>query len=172
MNTFLRFVIPKIKMVKNIIGLIMFLQAISVFAQTKPGQFSFLAQYAGSWAIESVYEEQLVGLLLNKDFRINLEKFRETKEDAFSQIDVIKGNMLLISSYKDDPCRSSTFMSISLNDDNTVYLFAMRDRKIRVFHTAFGQVTKDMRSHKYSKEAAINLKKMLNQCKIKGLQNT
>lgn len=159
-------------MLKKIVGLIIFIQAFNAIAQTKPGQFAFLAKYAGSWAIESIYEEQLLSLLLTKDFRINLDKFRITKEDAFSQIDVVKGNMLLISSYKDDPCLSSTFMSISLTDDNTVYLLAMRDRKIRIFHTTFGQVTKDMKGHKYSKEVAINLKKMINQCKVKGLQNT
>jgi hypothetical protein len=159
-------------MLKNIIGLFIFIQAFTVIAQTKPGQFASLAKYAGSWAIESIYEEQSLTLLLTKDFRINLDKFRVTKEDAFSQIDVIKGNMLLMSSYKDDPCLSSTFMSISLTDDNTVYLLAMRDRKIRIFHATFGQVTKDMKGHKDSKEVAINLKKMINQCKVKGIQNT
>lgn len=152
-------------------GLAIFLWALSTFAQAKPGQFASLAKYAGSWAVESVYEEQSVSFLLSRDFRINLDKFRATKEDAFSQIDVIRGNMLLISSFKDDPCLSSTFMSISLTDDDTVYLLAMRDRKIRIFHTTFGQVTKDMRGHKYRREVAIKLKEMINQCKINKLQN-
>jgi len=162
----------KVNILQYLVGFIFFLFYFSANAQMKPGQFAPLVKYAGSWAVDSVYEEQSVGLLLNKDFRINLNKFRVTKEDAFSQIDVIKGNMLLISSHKDDPCLSSTFMSLSLTDDNTVYLLVMRDRKIRIFHSTFGQVTKDMKGHKYPKEVAINLKRMVNQCKIKGLQNT
>ena len=159
-------------MYRYLIGLLTYALVFPACAQTKPGQFSHLAKYAGSWAVELIYEEPAVTLLLNRHFRIDLAKFRVTKEDAISQIDVVKGNMLVSSSSTEDPCLSSTFMSISLTDDNTVYLLAMRDRKIKIFHTAFGQVTKDMKGHKYSKEVAINLKKMVNQCKIKGLQNT
>lgn len=156
---------------RYLIGVIAYALVFTVCAQTKPGQFSHLAKYAGSWAVELIYEDPTVTLLLSKDFRINLAKFRDIKEDAISQIDVVRGNMLISSSSKEDPCLSSTFMSVALTDDNTVYLLAMRDRKIKIFHTTFGQITKDMKAHKYSKEVAVNLKKMVNQCKIKGLQN-
>lgn len=159
-------------MYKFLLGLVCLLTSVSVFAQSKPGKYAHLSKFAGTWGIESVYADESVINLMTKDFRINLEKFRTTKEDSLTQIDVIKGNMLVSSSFKEDPCLSSTFMSISLTDDDTVYLVAMRDRKIRVFHTVFGQVTRDMKGHKFSKEVGQYLKKIVNQCKIKGLQNT
>lgn len=142
------------------------------FAQSKPGKYAHLASYAGTWSVDSIYADDAVLNLLTKDFRINLEKFKSIKEDSVAQIDVIRGNLLIKSSFKEDPCISSTFMSISLTDDETVYLLAMRDRKLRVFHTVFGQTTRDMKGHKFNKEVGLHLKKMVNQCKIKGLQNT
>lgn len=157
---------------KFLLGITCLLISTSVFSQSKPGKYVHLSKYAGSWSVEHVYNDEAVLNLMTKDFKINLEKFNTTKEDSLTQIDVIKGNMLVSSSSKEDPCLSSTFMSISLTDDDTVYLVAMRDRKIRVFHTVFGRVTKDMKEHKFSKEVGLHLKKIVNQCKIKGLQNT
>lgn len=156
----------------RIVFLIFFVISTHIFAQSKPGKYAHLASYAGTWSVDSIYADDAILNLLTKDFRINLEKFKSIKEDSISQIDVLKGNLLLISSLKEDPCVSSTYMSISLTDDETVYLLAMRDRKLQVFHTVFGQTTRDMKNHKFNKEVALQLRKMLNQCKIKGLQNT
>jgi len=155
---------------KKLIFSILLLISACVFAQSKPGKYAHLSSHSGTWNVELIYMDDSILELLSKDFRINLEKFRPVKEDSVSQIDVIKGNMLVQSSSRENPCKSSTFMSISLTDDDTVYLLAMREQKIRVFHSVFGQKTKDMTGHKFSKEVASHLKKMINQCKVKGLQ--
>lgn len=157
---------------KKLIFSIFLVTSVCVFAQSKPGKFAHLSLHSGTWNVESVFMDDSIVELMSKDFRINLEKFRLVKEDSLSQIDVIKGNMLISSSFKEDPCLSSTFMSISLTDDDTVYLLALRDKKIRVFHTVYGKTTRDMKGHKFSKEVSRHLKKMINQCKVKGLQNT
>lgn len=146
--------------------------ASSVFAQNKPGKFSHLSKYAGSWNVEAIYNDDAIKALITKDFAINLEKFRTAKEDIFTQIDVIKGNMIVTSSSKDDPCLSNTFMSISLTNDDTVYLIAQRGNKIHLFHTIYGQRTRDFKNHKFNKGTALFIKSISNKCKHKGLQRT
>lgn len=145
--------------------------ASSVFAQNKPGRFSHLSKYAGSWNVEAIYNDDAVKVLMTKDFAISLDKFRPVKEDAFTQIDVIKGNMIVTSNSKDGPCLSNTFMSISLTNDDAVYLVAQRGKKIHLFHTIYGQRTRDFKNHKFNKETALFIKSIANKCKSKELQN-
>jgi hypothetical protein len=156
---------------KILIGIIFIGISSSIFPQSKPGKYAHLSKYAGSWSIESIYNDEVIKSLMETDLKINIQKLDLEKESAFTQIDVIKGNMLISSNLKDDPCSSSTFMSISLTDDNTVYLVIMRDRKIKLFHTTFDQVTQNIKNQKLTKETNSALKKMISSCKLKKIQN-
>lgn len=156
---------------KIYLGIIFILFSGSIFSKSKFGKYAHLSNYAGSWSIESIYNDKIIKNLIEDDFKINIQKLNLEKEDSYTQIDVIKGNMLVFSSLKDDPCISSTFMSISLTDDNTVYLAVMRDKKIKLFHTSFDQVTQNTKNQKLNKETNLAIKKMINSCRLKKLQN-
>ncbi len=143
----------------------------ALHAQNKLGKFSHLSKFSGSWDVELVYKDSEVRNLISKEFYLDLDKFRADKEDELSQIDVIKGNMILESYSNQNFCASSTFMSISLTDDDEVYLIMLRNSKVSILHTIFGERTRNMKSLRPTKEVTKYIRKILRECKSKSLQN-
>lgn len=148
------------------------LAAIPIHAKNTLGRFAHLSKFAGSEDIDLIYDDEEVKNLLTREFYIDIEKFKSEREDWSRQIDVIKGNMILESYVQQNPCSSSTFMSISLTDNDEVYLIKLRNNKISIFHTIFGQRTKDIKNIRLSKESILYINKMVKECKSKAISRT
>lgn len=135
------------------------------------GQFNHLSRYAGSEAVEAVFQDSVIQNFLNTQFRLKPE-WRAIPELKTSLIDVIAGQLVAHARHAEDPCLSQTLLSVSLNADDTVYLVLVRSHKIRVFHSREGVMTRQFKGHRFPPDVATRLKKIIRECKLKDQQLT
>jgi hypothetical protein len=130
-----------------------------------PGAFAHLNTYAGTWKVREIFNDPVLSQRLSQDFRLQLPQLLGDLGDEAAIIDVIGGQLMVMSKSSQDPCQTQTFLSISLLADESIYLSLLRNKRMRVWHEKNRVVQPNLKQHVYPRPVAQALRKMVSSCK-------